>query len=190
MRRLFDAVLFVLAGLAIGYYSVDIAVTRGFSPLIVENGPWRLWVKEASADADPYTRAHFASFGKLGLTRFEAIEFRAETDAAGRPLDSRCVYIVNGTPLTARWWNLTVYSPQHTFIDNRANRHSYNSDEIIRRADGTFEIVLAGTAQPGNWLPTGTGNKFQIVLRLFDPAPVFREVPGQVSLPTLERTSC
>ena len=37
-------------------------------------------------------------------------------------------------------------------------------------ADGTFEVVVAPRANPGNWLPTGGIERYELILRLYDTA--------------------
>ena len=56
------------------------------------------------------------------------------------------------------------------------------SDPVVRRADGNFDIIAAPRAKPGNWLPTGGVERYQLVLRLYDTAvgvstKAGREVP-------------
>ena len=47
-------------------------------------------------------------------------------------------------------------------------RHGFTSQEIIRRADGSFDIMIGPRARPGNWLPTGGVERYVLVLRLYD----------------------
>ena len=51
-------------------------------------------------------------------------------------------------------------------VANSVNRYGFTSQEIVRRADGSFEIVVAPRASPGNWLPTGGIERYVLVLRL------------------------
>jgi len=190
VRLVFDALVFILVGLGLGYYSADRAVTDGLSFITERNGPWTIWPGVASPSADPYTRAHFATAGKLGLKQFEALVYRAETDSGDRPLDASCIYQVTGLPLESRWWNLAVYTPGHELMPNPADRHSFNSENLIREPDGSFRIVLARESRPGNWIPLGDSQSLELVLTLFAPPEAYREAPESVALPRIEREAC
>jgi hypothetical protein len=53
-------------------------------------------------------------------------------------------------------------------VPNPAERYGYTSQELARRADGTFEIAISARARAGNWLPTGGIDRYVVVLRLYD----------------------
>ena len=53
-------------------------------------------------------------------------------------------------------------------IGNTIDRHGFTSQEIVRNADGNFDIVVAPRARAGNWLPTGGVDSYMLVLRLYD----------------------
>jgi len=53
-------------------------------------------------------------------------------------------------------------------VANSAQRHGFTSQEIIRNADGSFDVTVGPRARPGNWLPTGGVEKYLLVLRLYD----------------------
>ncbi|WP_137389942.1 DUF1214 domain-containing protein [Rhodoligotrophos defluvii] len=190
VRILLNFVAFVVLGLAVGYFTVDVAVTRGFSPIVERAGPWAMWPHMASADADPYTRAHFAAFGKLGLMPFEALELRAEQDSEGAPLDQSCTYVLTGAPLGGRWWSIAAYEEDRRLIANAADRHSFNSENIVREPDGSFRITASETPYPGNWLPLGRGGPFRLILTITDAPAAYRNDPASVPVPTIERRSC
>ena len=84
MRFVLQLLVFLGAGLGLGYYTADYAMSRGLRSVSVSNGPWTTWPYVARDSADPYTRAHFAGTGKLALTSFEAITFRADNDSDWR----------------------------------------------------------------------------------------------------------
>src|SRR5262249_59519085 len=71
---------------------------------------------------------------------------------------------------TARFWTLTLYNPDGALVANSTNRYGFTSQEIVRRSDGSFDIVVAPRANPGNWLPTGGVGRYELVLRLYDTA--------------------
>ena len=84
-----------------------------------------------------------------------AWRLRRKTDDNGRPLDGRCDVVLSGVTPAARFWTLTLYNPDGELVANSINRYGFTSQEIVRHADGSFEIVVAPRANPGNWLPTG-----------------------------------
>ena len=54
----------------------------------------------------------------------------------------------------------------------------------MRHADGSFEIVVAPRARPGNWLPTGGIERYVLVLRLYDtPVGVATKAGREVPMP-------
>lgn len=190
MRFVINALVFILVGVALGYYSADYAVTHGLSMTTARNGAWTTWPASGSPSADPYTRAHFATSGTLELKQFEALVYRARVDSAGRPLDTSCIYVVRGDPIDTRWWNLAVYGAGNDLIANPARRHSFNSENLIREPDSSFRIVLSREARPGNWIPLGDARSIELVLSLFDPPDASREAPETVPVPRIEREAC
>jgi hypothetical protein len=151
-------------------------------------------VSEGNPNADPYTEAHVARSGRLPLTSTVARYFVARTDSAGRTLVSDCEYTITGSPLNARWWSLAVYDENGGLIENPSARYSFNSEELLRHADGTYRINLSRSARPENWLPTGAEDQSLILLlRIYNPrdtdASGIGLVPGE-RLPKIERKSC
>jgi hypothetical protein len=52
--------------------------------------------------------------------------------------------------------------------DNAAHRYAFTSAEVLRRADNSFAVAVAPAARPGNWLPSHSGQRFVLVLKLYD----------------------
>ncbi len=75
---------------------------------------------------------------------------------------------ISGTTPQARFWTLTLYDPQGRLIGNAIDRQGFTSQEIVRNADGSFDIVVAPRARAGNWLPTNGVDSYMLVLRLYD----------------------
>lgn len=187
-------VTFVVA-LVLGIGSAWYMIDHG-SPLTTGRaGPWTSWTAEGNPIADVYTKAHLARGGRLPLTSTTARYFIASTDSDGNRLTSSCEYSIEGPSLNARWWSLAVYDENGSLIDNPSQRFSFNSDEIIRHADGGYRINLARNARPENWLPSGIGPERRLVLMLHIYAPRetdasgIGEIPGD-RLPKIERKSC
>jgi hypothetical protein len=79
-------------------------------------------------------------------------------------------------------------------IANSSGRYSFNSEELLRHADGSYRINLARNARPENWLPTGAvDQRLTLMLRIYSPretdAAGIGFIPGD-RLPKIERLSC
>lgn len=190
MRTLFNIVVFLVCGLGLGYCTADYSMQEGLATVSVRNGPWIVWPLAGSEDADPYTRAHFAANGHLPLTAFEALTFRATTDDHGLLLDQSCEYVVEGRAFKTRWWSLTAYETDRTFIQNPAQRYSFNSQNIVYNGQGEFEVTLASEVRPGNWLPLSKSGIFQLTLRLYNPDTELRSNLQELFLPKIKKVGC
>ena len=61
----------------------------------------------------------------------------------------------------------------------------------MRHGDGSFEIVIAPRANPGNWLPTGGVERYQLALRFYDTAVGVATKEGrEVPMPTIMTRRC
>ena len=190
--RLLTGTLFALAiatfvGLGMTYF----ALSRGaaFGALPIES--WIAWPKTGTVDADPYARASIARAGRLPVALGDGVSFTVRSDDNGKFLDGRCDIVLSGITPAARFWTLTLYNNDGDLIANSINRYGFTSEEIVRRADGNFEIVVAPRANPGNWLPTGGIERYQLVLRLYDTAVgVSTKAGGEVPMPAVSTRSC
>ncbi len=184
---------FVVA-LMLGIGSAWYMIERGSPLTTTKVGPWDGWVTEGNPQADPYTKAHVARSGRLPLTSTVARYFTARTDSAGRRLASSCEYSIEGGPLNARWWSLAVYDSYGGLIDNPSARYSFNSEEMLRHADGSYRVYLSRQARPENWLPSGAANQsLVLMLRIYSPRETDASGIGLVPaerLPKIERKSC
>ena len=184
---------FVVA-LMLGIGSAWYMIERGSPLTTTKVGPWDGWVSEGHPNADPYTEAHVARSGRLPLTSTVARYFVARTDSAGRTLRSDCEYSIVGSPLNARWWSLAVYDEYGGLIENPSARYSFNSEEMLRHADGKYRINLSRHVRPEYWLPTGAvDQRLVLLLRVYSPRETdslgIGLVPGE-RLPKIERVAC
>jgi hypothetical protein len=195
MRSLLHLIALFAIALLLGIGSAWYMIERG-SPLTTKRvGPWASWMSEGNPNADPYTKAHLARSGRLPLTSTTARYFLARTDGEGRELTSACDYSIEGSALNARWWSLAVYDEHGSVIENPSDRYSFNSDEAIRRTDGTYRISLANDVRPENWLPSGSGpeRKLVLMLRIYGQRETDSSGIGQIPddrLPKIERKAC
>ncbi len=168
MPNLFKFLIVALAGTALGLAVTYEGLQRGLAFNAVKAGPWTGAPKNGSLDIDPYARAMLARSGELPLGIAEGLSFIARTDSGGAVLRPRCDYDVSGSVPPTRYWTLTLVSPRGFLVDNPAKRFGFTSAEIVRAADGTFDITVARQARPGNWLPLGNTQSFVLMLRLYD----------------------
>lgn len=154
-------------------------------------GAWTAWPKSGNRDIDPYARAVAARTGALPLASGDGLAFVARADDAGRPFDTRCEIVLSGTTPPARFWTLSAYDPKGNLIANPVGRYGFTSSEIVRRSNGSFEIVAAPQARPGNWLPVGGKGRYILVLRLYDTSVGVRtRADREVAMPTVSVKSC
>lgn len=179
--------LVLIGGLASSWYMVSIG--SGLTTRSI--GPWVTWTAEGRADADPYTRAHFARSGTLNLSTELAGTYIASHDSSGTRLHSSCEYSIKGQGIDARWWSITVFDDSGRLIPNPAARYSFTSDTVVVQPENTFEITLARDARPGNWLPTGGGGRLSLVLTVVEGSKSIVDGSGAgISLPTIKRVAC
>lgn len=191
LAALGDAALFlgiiVFAGLGSAWYFIQM----GTALTTVRIGPWIAWTNAARADADPYTRAHFARAGTIPLPGDAAATFVARTDSAGTNLQSACDYVIEGRMLAAPWWSLSVFDSQGRLISNPLQRYGYTSENVALRGDGSFLITLAREVQPGNWIPSGHAPRLALVFTVIEPpANLDGWDTNALKLPSIRRVSC
>jgi len=139
----------------VGLGSTYLALTRGAAFGALRIGAWTAWPKTGTQDADPYARASIARSGRLPIALGDGLTFIARADDNGRTLDGRCDVVLSGVTPAARYWTLTLYSLKGDLVANSLHRYYFTSQEVVRNGDGSFVVVIAPRANPGNWLPTG-----------------------------------
>jgi hypothetical protein len=98
---------------------------------------------------------------------------------------------VRGLTPAARYWTVTLYTPDGRLVANTIDRHGFTSEEIVRDNDGRFTITVGPLARPGNWLPTGGIEQFVLVWRLYDTAiGVAMRTTKEGPMPAIERKGC
>jgi hypothetical protein len=174
-------------GLGATYYVLTHAVPFGSLTI----GSWTTWPKTGTVNIDPYARASIARTGELPMSSGDGVAFYAWTDDDGRSLEGRCDVILSGVTPQARFWTLTLYDPEGHIVANTIKRYGFTSQEIVRHADGSFEITVAPRARPGNWLPTGGVDTYLLVMRLYDsPVGVATRTGREAPMPAIKRGSC
>jgi hypothetical protein len=191
VRLLLGSLFALIVAAAVGLGTTWLVLTRGTAFGAVPIGAWVAWPKSGTRDVDPYTRATFARTGELPVGSGDGVSFFARTDDNARPLDGRCDVLVSGTTPQARFWTLTLYDPQGRLIGNSIDRGGFTSQEVVRRADGSFEIAVAPRTRAGNWLPTNGVDSYVLVLRLYDsPVGVATRAAREAPMPAVTVQSC
>jgi hypothetical protein len=191
LRLLFGSLFAFLVAAVVGLGTTYFALSRGAAFGALSIGSWTAWPKSGTVDADPYARASIARTGRLPMALGDGVSFSARTDDSGRALDGRCNVEISGVTPAARFWTLTLYNVSGELVANSVGRYGYTSEEIVRNADGSFVIDVAPRANPGNWLPTGGVERYELVLRFYDTAiGVATRASREVPMPAIATRGC
>jgi hypothetical protein len=191
VRLLLGSLLALVIAAVVGLGTTWLTLTRGVAFGAIQIGAWTAWPKTGTRDIDPYARAAIARSGELPIGSGDGVAFYARADDSGRPLDGRCDVLMTGTTPQARFWTLTLYDPQGKLIGNAIDRQGFTSQEILRNADGSFDILVAPRARPGNWLPTNGIDSYVLILRLYDsPVGAATRATREVPMPAISLRSC
>ncbi|MBV9244924.1 MAG: DUF1214 domain-containing protein [Methylobacteriaceae bacterium] len=191
MLNLIKLALTLAVGAALGLGATVLATRDGFGFGAVRAGPWIAWPHIGSSNVDPYARAALSRTGQIPLGLAEGLTFLARTDDAGNPLFGNCTYRIGDPMPPGRYWTLTANTPAGFLIDNPAKHYGFTSQEIVRSADGKFEIVVGRSARPGNWLPMGDVAQFTLVLRIYDtPLSATAATLDRNAMPAITRDAC
>jgi hypothetical protein len=187
LGSLFTLAVAALVGLGMTYFSL----TRGAAFTTLSIGSWTARPKMGTLDADPYARATLARTGQLPVALGDGVSFTAQNDDSGKLLDGRCDVVLAGVTPAARFWTLTLYNIDGELVANSVGRYGFTSQEIVRRSDGSFDIVVAPRASAGNWLPTGGVERYSLSLRFYDTAVgVSTKAGREVPMPAITTRSC
>ena len=186
MRLLLGSLFALAVAALVGLGATWLALSRGTAFGAVTIGAWTAWPKSGTREVDPYARATIARTGELPIGTGDGVAFTARTDDDGRPLDGRCDVRISGSTPQALFWTLTLYDQQGRLIGNAVERQGFTSQEIVRNADGSFEIVVAPRTRAGNWLPTSGVDSYMLVLRLYDsPVGVATRAAREAPMPAV-----
>ena len=191
MRLIFITLLALLVAAVVGLGTTWMTTTRGTELGTLTIGAWTARPRTGTSDIDPYSRATITRNGELPIGTGDGIAFTATTDDRKKPLDGRCDIIVSGVTPAARFWTLTLYDQKGRLVANSLQRYGFTSEEIVRSADGSFEIHIASRSRSGNWLPTGGIERYALMLRLYDtPVGVATRTQRDAPMPTIKTVGC
>jgi hypothetical protein len=191
VRLIFGSILALCIAAVVGVGITWMTTTRGTEIGTLTIGAWTARPRIGTADIDPYSRATITRNGELPIGAGDGIAFTARADDRKRLLDGRCDVVVSGVTPPARFWTLTLYDSKGRLVANSLQRYGFTSEEIVRSADGTFEIHIASRARSGNWLPTGGIERYTLMLRLYDtPVGVATRSKRDAPMPAVTRVGC
>lgn len=191
LKRIAFLLSILLVGTALGVGSALLMIGNGAMIGRVDNNHWYTSRTVGSVDADPYTRALVARIGLLGLNRQETVYFSRTEDEAGVAFDGACAYRIDGGPLAARWWSITLYAADNFLAINGDDQPSIDATSVQANADGSWAARIAperGGAE--NWISSRNGGAFSLSIRLYNPEPAISDHLGDVPLPTITREAC
>jgi hypothetical protein len=124
-------------------------------------------------------RAVISQVGLGAFVAHQAIYAMAWNDQTGNALTGSKAYVLHlaSPPPTNEGWSLTVYSLKGALVANSLGRYAFTSTSTLNRnSDGSVDFYLQSTAptnaaETTNWLPTPTGEGFEVTWRLFAPQP-------------------
>lgn len=191
MRLLSGSIFAFIIAAFVGLGATWLTLTRGVAFGALSIGAWTAFPKSGTSGVDPYARATIARTGQLPVGLGDGVSFSAQHDDDGRFFDGRCEVVLSGVTPPARFWTLTLYNAEGQLVANSVNRFGFTSQELMRAADGSFEIVIAPRADAGNWLPTGGVDRYLLVLRLYDTAVgVSTRAGREVPMPAISTRAC
>ena len=191
MRLIFTTLLALCIAAVVGVGATWMTTTRGTELGTLTIGAWTARPRTGTSDVDPYSRATITRNGELPIGTGDGIAFTARADDRKRPLDGRCDVVVSGVTPAARFWTLTLYDSKGHLVANSLQRYGFTSQEIVRAADGSFEIRIASRSRSGNWLPTGAIERYALMLRLYDtPVGVATRTQRDAPMPTIATAGC
>ena len=191
MRLILITLLALALATAVGLGSTYLTSTRGTELGTLTIGAWTARPRIGTTDIDPYSRATITRNGELPIGTGDGISFTARADDKKKPLDGRCDVVVSGVTPAARFWTLTLYDNKGHLVANSLQRYGFTSEEIVRSADGGFEIHIASRARAGNWLPTGGIERYLLMLRLYDtPVGVATRTKRDAPMPQIATVGC
>jgi hypothetical protein len=124
-------------------------------------------------------RAVISQVGLGAFTPHQAIYAMSWSDHNKKPLNGSTRYVLHlqYLPPTNEGWSLTVYDLKGAMIPNSINLYAFtNTSQFVSNPDGSVDFYLqaekpSNPAQENNWLPTASGQGFEVIWRFFAPQP-------------------
>jgi len=124
-------------------------------------------------------RAVISQVGLGAFTPQQAIYAMSWSDHNKKPLNGSTRYVLHlqSMPPTNEGWSLTVYDLKGAMIPNSINLYAFtDTSQFVSNPDGSVDFYLqadkpSNPAQEKNWLPTASGQGFEVIWRFFAPQP-------------------
>ncbi|KNC94902.1 DUF1254 domain-containing protein [Trabulsiella odontotermitis] len=140
---------------------------------------WSANINGAKFGLDFFTRTATARSFIFVNKPEETQYFVQDFDKNGTLLDGKTRYTLTfpagQTPPVAGFWSLTVYNPQHFFVENTINRYALGTrnKDLRYNDDGSLTLYLQSDApdkdRQANWLPTPSEGAFSLMIRAYGP---------------------
>jgi len=189
VRFVFYLLMMIAVALSVGFGLSYYALSDGRLFGAAQVGPWTAWPDVGSSAPNPYTRGHLAREAALELGQAEGLKFTATMDSDGQPLTRACAYRVDGKTPLATFWTLVAVDEDGVNIAAPETDLAIRSTAIARTNDGSLQINIGTTLQPGNWLELAGSGPFSLELTLYDTA-VFSGFSSDESMPSILRGDC
>jgi hypothetical protein len=178
MMRFLTPPVLLLAGAVLGLLSAAQMMENASISKPVGTSKWT----EVNAESDDlsglYRAGHFLKRGQLPPPK-GARFFVRSVDDEGNSLRGDCVVTIEGKVPAARWWFLNSSSlTVSTGID---------ASEVVREANGTFNISVSSNPVSGNWFIPATGGTYDLQFVLLS---ISDEDFATTALPAVKRLSC
>jgi hypothetical protein len=199
LKTVFKLTIAALATIVLASVLLARNISEGLGGMTVRNGDWLTSTATGSQDSGVMLKAAVALGGLLASTQESSMYYRLST-VDSEPLRLNCRYRVEGNEYDANWWSITAYGWDNYLMPNAQKRYSFNNENLMRNADGSWAITVTASEHDGNWLPVGPSGApawrrlgdadFDLLLRLYTPGPAYLDTPGSAPLPTVTREAC
>ena len=190
MKKAAYFILLSLLGLVLGAALASRAIQAAGQNknLVLRNAEWGYFASMDLAEND-LQRAFIGRIGLFALQDSEAIYFIANQDNEGKPLNANSQYLLEGQPLEAAYWSITLYGEDHFLIPNEEKRFSYNQVNVQYKDSlkELYRIQLGGNKTIENYLPMHGEQKVNLLLRLYQPSSKLYTKRGGIALPSIKR---
>ena len=190
MRFVLRLLLMFSLALSVGFGLSYFSLTDGWLFSAYRIGPWITWPAMGSPSPDPYTRAFLARTGALQLGQSEGLQFTAQTDSSGAPLDRNCRYHLEGHTPVATFWTLVAVDPDGVNIARPDGMLAFNSTRLTRGPEGAIQIYVSKWLSPANWLEITGEGPFSLVLTLYDSAILSGFGSDAQTMPAITNEGC
>lgn len=152
----------------------------------LKKGSWRLPPKMDLSE-NMWTRAKVALTGVFALRESEVFYAVANQDKEGKALEGKSTYKVSGKNFDARYWSITLYGEDYFLVPNEGNSFNVNMYDVNYDKKGNFSFIISPKKQSGTWLPSDKKQKFDLLLRLYNPSEKIINNLENLELPVIEK---